>query len=172
MEIDALPGESILAAMERHQVSTKLGILTDPPSECRRGNCLTCTAAATLKLPEVGADDKQSLSMFLRSDDGLTPSLSEWIARRGYVLTCSTYVLGPGVNVELGVNHDAWQDVYKNRLEGEETQRAARKALARVIRKNAERNVDEWKRGTEQVLLESPSVVTDDSSLLIDEHDV
>jgi ferredoxin len=172
MEIDALPGESILAAMERHQVSTKLGILTDPPSECRRGNCLTCTAAATLNSLKVGIEGKQPLSMALRSDDGLAPSLSEWIARRGYVLTCSTYVVGPGVDVELGVNHDAWQDVYKNRLEGEETQLAARKALARVIRKNAERNVDEWKRGTEQVLLASPSVEADESSLLIDEQGV
>jgi ferredoxin len=172
MEIDALQGESILAAMERHQVSTKLGVLTDPPSECRRGNCLTCTAAATLKAPEIGIEGKRTLSMALRSDDGLSPSLSEWVARRGYVLTCSTYVVGPGVAVELGVNHDAWQDVYKNRLEGEATQLAARKAFARVIRKNAERNVDEWRRGTEQVLLDSPSVETDESSLLIDEQGV
>lgn len=170
LEIDALPGESILAAIERHQVSSKLGILTDPPSECRRGNCLTCTAAATLQPPEGIGEGKMVLSTALRSDDGLAPSLSEWIARRGYVLTCSTYVVGPGVDVELGVNHDAWQDVYKNRLESEETQLSARKALARVIRKNAEQNVDEWRRGTEQALLESPSAETGASSLTIDDQ--
>lgn len=139
------PGESILVAMERFNVAETLG-LPEMPSDCRRGSCLTCSA--------VHAPDSQSDSLY-RGDDGLSPAVSRLAAKKGFVLTCSSFVRGDGLHLQLAENHLAWNEIYRNRLEAEETQRVARKALARVLRKSAERNIADWTRETEEVYRQS-----------------
>jgi hypothetical protein len=71
------------------------------------------------------------------------------VAKEGYVLTCSSYLTGSGVHLTLGENHQVWEDVYKLRLEDE---RLALETMARIIRRNAEQNVEKWAKETEEVL--------------------
>jgi hypothetical protein len=68
---------------------------------------------------------------------------------KGYVLTAAS-IHGNG-GLELGENHQVWDDMYRVRVQDEEAQRIAREAMARVIRKAAERNVEEWTEETEEV---------------------
>jgi len=147
-EVPVQPGETILAALERSGVSRDL-CLPEMPSDCRRGNCMTCTAQHLLG---------SKTSNLVRGEDGLSPELSKQVAERGYVLTCSSYIEGDGVQLKLGENNQAWNAMYRLRLQEEETQRVARAAMARVIRKSAERNLDEWAKETEEIYEKSGDV--------------
>jgi len=105
--------ESILSALERTGAARRLAI-SDPPFECRRGNCLTCA----------GRHAEGSLtSSVRRGEDGLSPYLSKEVRGLGYVLTCSSFVVGDGVKLELGSNSDAWEAVHTKRLESSDTER-------------------------------------------------
>lgn len=137
------PGESLLSALER--AASARG-WSEIPSDCRRGNCLTCTArhAATSRREHV-----QPLG-----DNGLSPAISlpcteDKENRETYFLTCRSTVTGPGVSLHLGENTAAWTHVYQSRLTNEETRRAADVALARVLRKAAERDPVAWRQQTE-----------------------
>ena len=173
VKVNAEPGESILAALERHRVFEQLGLGSAFPSDCRRGNCLTCAVSILghhVEDPVVPASPAEvdasssSRPSLLRTDDGLSPELSRWMARRGVVLACSSYVQGPGVQLRLrddgdSENHALWDTLYRHRLEDESTQRVARKAMARVIRRRAERHPDEWAQSTEKALRQSPGTL-------------
>lgn len=146
--IDVQLGESILAAMERHgRVAETLG-LPEMPADCRRGNCMTCAARH--------ASDSNPTSLE-RGEDGLAPSLSRHVkkSKSAYVLTCSSFVKGDGVHLELAENDRIWNDLYRRRLESEDTRRVGREAMARVIRKHAERNRELWTEETEEMLRKS-----------------
>jgi ferredoxin len=134
------PGETILAALERSGIVTSSLCLPDMPSDCRKGNCLTCAASHH--------SDSQKENL-VRGEDGLAPAMSQHVAKEGYVLTCSSYLTGSGVHLTLGENHQVWEDVYKLRLEDE---RLALETMARIIRRNAEQNVEKWAKETEEVL--------------------
>ncbi|CAB9519098.1 expressed unknown protein [Seminavis robusta] len=135
-------GESILAALERTGVADQLA-MPSMPSDCRRGNCLTC----------VGQHDNESnTSSLQRGEDGLSPYMSTQAQQRGYILTCSSFVVGNGVKLQLGANTQAWEELYSGQLEEEESKEVGRAAMAKVIRLNAERNVEEWARETEETL--------------------
>lgn len=137
--------ETILAAMERSKVSREL-CLPELPADCRRGNCLTCTAQH---------GDTSRTEHLRRGEDGLAPSSSAHVADQGYVLTCSSYVTGNGVVLQLGENRKVWDDVYQRRWQTEDHQLIARAAKAKTIRMYAERNVPEWTAETEQVYRKS-----------------
>jgi hypothetical protein len=77
--------------------------------------------------------------------------MSQCVSEKGYVLTCSSSIHGNGVHLELGENHQVWDDMYRMRVQDEDARRIAREAMARVIRKAAERNVEEWTEETEEV---------------------
>lgn len=77
--------------------------------------------------------------------------MSEQLQKRGYVLTCSSHVTGPGVHLDLDQHVRAWQEMYAQRFDEEETKRAARYAMARVIREFAETHVEEWTEETEEI---------------------
>jgi hypothetical protein len=139
--ISVQPGETILAALERSSNTSTL-CLPEMPADCRRGNCLTCTASHR--------PDSQKENIW-RGEDGLAPCMSQCVSEKGYVLTCSSSIHGNGVHLELGENHQVWDDVYRVRVQDEDAQRVAREAMARVIRKAAERNVEEWTEETEEV---------------------
>lgn len=129
------PGESILSALER--------TTTGAPSDCRRGNCLTCVGKHA---PGSQTDQLQP------GDDGLSPYMSQEAQKRGYILTCSSTVRGNGVKLQIASHQDAWTELYQQRLEEEPIKLAGRAAMAQVIRMNAEQNVEEWTQETEKVL--------------------
>ena len=139
--------ETILAALERQSISDRLGMPTNMiPSDCRRGNCLTCTGTH--------ASPRSRESNSVVTDDGLSPHMSQWMRDKGYVLTCSSKVVGDGLELELelGANSLAWEEAYLTRLEDEHAKRVGWAAMARTKRKSDERNVPRWKRETEGVL--------------------
>jgi ferredoxin len=129
-------GETLLSALER--AASQLG-WSEVPSDCRRGNCLTCTARHT---PESSTEHVQPLT-----DDGLSPDLS--IDGEEYLLTCKSTVTGPGVVLQVGQNSALWKHVYQSRFEDESTRRAADAAIARVLRKAAEKDPEGWRVETE-----------------------
>jgi ferredoxin len=153
-QIDVRPRETVLAALERQgdAVRAELTALSELPSDCRRGNCLTCAAAVVGDGPMT----KRALSV-VRGEDGLSPAVSRQVADAGYVLTCSSTVRAPGLRLQLGENHRLWDQIYRKRLvEDEETAATARRYMAKMIRRAAERDVRQWARETEQVLQKSP----------------
>ena len=159
--VDINEGESVLNAMERSpEVARRLGLPGGGmPSDCRRGNCMTCSA--------VHRDDSETGNL-KQGGNGLTPAVSKRMLasptaassapppQQQYVLTCSSYVEGEGVHLELGECDSAWIEAYKASLESDETRRIARESVARAIRKGAERNVGEWAERTEEVLRKTP----------------
>ena len=156
IDVPVWDGETILSALERAAnagVSPGTGgsgagggCLIPPPSDCRRGNCLTCTARHNV-------DSK--VSNLQSMNDGLSPHVAARIAEKGYILTCSSTISGPGVSLTLGKNNQLWDYVYRHRLEEEGTEITAREAMAKAIRLSAERNVLEWQEQTERAYQES-----------------
>ena len=141
-EVSIRANETILSGLERANVMDQLAI-PELPSDCRRGNCLTC----------VGRHTPTSHESSLQSEeDGLSPEMSRQVSKRGYILTCSSRVVGDGVKLELGEQYKVWKDVYYNRLYDESTQYVSRSAMARAIRMSDERNPDLWAVKTQTAL--------------------
>jgi len=149
--LNVKPDEPILSAMERSHVSKTL-CLPDIPHECRRGNCLTCTG---IHAPN------SNVSNLVSEDNGLSPHLSKKTFENkkgeegGYVLTCSSFVVGDGVKLELGRNDDIWTEVYSDRLMGDDMERIGMEARAKLLRRVAEQNVQKWAKETEKALRQS-----------------
>jgi ferredoxin len=165
-DINVQPQESILSALERQSIhiQTQLTTLPDMPFDCRRGNCLTC--AALVKDQSVF---DTNLKILRTDDNGLSPTLSNHLQDQGYILTCSSFVEPQNesdeattasssssssscLHLELGVHNELWNEIYSNRFMTPETQYVARTAIARVLRKSAERNLQEWVQSTEKML--------------------
>ena len=68
------------------------------------------------------------------------------------MLTCSSFVVGNGLKIQLGEHDDVWNAMYKTRLEDEMAEHIGRVAKARVIRRAAESNVRKWTDQTERAL--------------------
>jgi hypothetical protein len=83
--------------------------------------------------------------------------MSREVQRAGYLLTCSSFVVGNGLKVQLGENEQVWENMYRNRLEDERAVHIGRVAKARVIRKAAESNIPKWAKQTLKVLEETDS---------------
>lgn len=79
--------EPLLTAVER------AGFL--PGSDCRRGNCLSCAARVVDGAP------------FSLRVSGCTALCTE-AHSMGLVLLCSAYAVGPGVELALGYEGEAW----------------------------------------------------------------
>lgn len=141
-QVSISANETILSGLERARVMDELAI-TELPSDCRRGNCLTCVGRHTSSSQE---------SSLQRGEDGLSPEISRQVSLEGYVLTCSSRVVGQGVKLELGENYKAWKHIYCNRLYDESTQYVARSAMARTIRLSDERNPQRWAVKAEMAL--------------------
>ncbi|KAG7374567.1 2Fe-2S iron-sulfur cluster binding domain containing protein [Nitzschia inconspicua] len=137
--------ETILAALERHQISDRLSLPNHMvPSDCRRGNCLTCTGTHT---------NNSNLDSVV-TDDGLSPHMSRWMRHKGFLLTCSSVVVGEGLELRLGENGLAWEEMYKTRLETDQARVLGWAAMARTKRQSDERNLPRWTKETEGVLRE------------------
>lgn len=146
-EIHVRPYETLLAAMERSGAADRL-CLPSLPSDCRRGNCLTCSAR------HVEGSKEDSLA---RGEDGLSPHMSREVKKAGYLLTCSSFVVGDSLKVQLGEKEEVWENMYRERLEDERAVHIGRVAKARVIRRAAESNVPKWTKQTEEVLDQTDS---------------
>ena len=175
--IQVLPNESILSALERQAkyVQSQLTTLPDMPSDCRRGNCMTCAA----QIRNHHRNHNNQDVIIRRHDNGLSPIISNLIADQGYLLTCSSFVAPPRqhdattttsdtsnmIQLELGVHHEIWQEVYDRRFTTPETQYVAQAAMARVLRQSAERNPEEWRQSTER-LLRRPTETTESDAAI------
>eukprot|EP00978_Attheya_sp_CCMP212_P023327 scaffold71216_cov42-Attheya_sp.AAC.1 len=152
------PDETILNAMERSQVTDELCI-PSIPHECRKGCCLTCTGRHQ-EGSNVAAAAAATNNGDENVDNGLSPGIATTMDRQGYVLTCSSYVVGDGIKLDLGRNDDAWTSIYQDRLEGPEMEAISQRARAKLLRLTAEQNVPKWTKETESALEKSG----DDSS--------
>ena len=146
IDLEIYQNESILSALERSSAHDMLS-LPSLPHECRRGNCLTCSSrhAKTSNIDNVEL-----------KNDGLAPSLVKEMKERNFVLTCSSYVLGDGVELELDVSDDAWREIHIDRvISDKEGERIRNEAVAKAIRMANERNIDAWSKTTERLLMET-----------------
>ena len=134
------PHETILMALERSRSSLSMSSL---PFDCQRGNCLTCSGLV-----------KEGSSSIVRGDDGLAPAVGDNLRKKGFVLTCSSYVVGEGVKIELGQCNDAWTETYKTQPESGMPD-MGNAAAAKALRLLAEKDVPKWAKDTEKTLKES-----------------
>ena len=134
------PHETILMALERSRSSLSMSSL---PFDCQRGNCLTCSGLV-----------KEGSSSIVRGDDGLAPAVGDNLRKKGFVLTCSSYVVGEGVKIELGQNEAAWTETYQTQPESGMPD-MGNAAAAKALRLAAEKDVPKWARDTEKTLKES-----------------
>jgi ferredoxin len=115
------------------------------PHDCRRGTCLTCSSRTM-----DGCDIRHVMS---NVNDGLAETISSYLERTGIVLTCCSYVTGPGVVLELDVNDDVWDMVHRRRTYDEpDTETLGMEARARLFRRIDEGDVNGWRRRTEDAL--------------------
>jgi len=154
-DIQARSDETILTALERNQLSLqRLGLPNSMiPSDCRKGNCLTCTGTHASVSSRLASG-----TAVVCDGDGLSPHMSRTIQEKGYILTCSTRVVGEGLQLNLGENHNVWKDIYQDRLEEEPTQSAKWAAMARCKRQSDERNQAAWEKHMEKLIKEESSI--------------
>ena len=143
--------EPILQALERQSTSSdQLSLaLSNIPHECRRGNCLTC--ASKIASDSNTNVQQEDINLVANIDNGLSPTIASELTKSGYVLTCCSYVTGPGVVLELDQNNEVWDAVYRQRLTDGDTKQVALEAQARLLRRVDEENVGRWKNKMEKV---------------------
>eukprot|EP00584_Thalassiosira_punctigera_P007813 CAMPEP_0172534728 /NCGR_PEP_ID=MMETSP1067-20121228/6991_1 /TAXON_ID=265564 ORGANISM="Thalassiosira punctigera, Strain Tpunct2005C2" /NCGR_SAMPLE_ID=MMETSP1067 /ASSEMBLY_ACC=CAM_ASM_000444 /LENGTH=289 /DNA_ID=CAMNT_0013319551 /DNA_START=46 /DNA_END=915 /DNA_ORIENTATION=+ len=117
--------------------------LSHIPHECRRGNCLTCSSRIE--------ETSETQNVLANVDNGLSPTVASELARSGYILTCCSFVTGPGVTLELDQNEQVWDIVYRKRICDTNSKQIATEAQARLLRRVDEENVGKWKRRMEEV---------------------
>ncbi len=135
-------GESTTATTARQAPPSSLA-LSHIPHDCRRGNCLTCSSRVSSS-----SDERHVLA---NVNNGLSPAVASELEGSGYVLTCCSYVTGPGVVLELDQNEQVWDMVYRRRVcNNVDTKLLAMEAQARLLRRLDEGNVGKWKRKMEE----------------------
>lgn len=126
--------------------------LSNIPHECRRGNCLTCSSRLVRSNNSHNHNGHAGSNIQANVDNGLSPAVATELTKSGYVLTCCSYVTGPGVVLELDQNHDVWDLVYRQRICADDAKRAALEAQARSLRRADEDNLGQWKDRLEEKL--------------------
>jgi ferredoxin len=117
--------------------------LSHIPHECRRGNCLTCSSRV--------APSSDVRHVLANVNNGLSPTVASELAGSGFILTCCSYVTGPGVVLELDQNDQVWDMVYRRRICNDaDSKLLAMEAQARLLRRVDESNVGKWKRKMEE----------------------
>jgi ferredoxin len=82
------------------QAAEEAGLL--PGSDCRRGNCLSCAARVV---------DGEPYTLRVEENTALCTECHT----EGIVLLCSAFPCGPGLELALGADGDAWQLQYEGR---------------------------------------------------------
>ena len=129
--------------------------LSHIPHECRRGNCLTCSSRVISKTTNSNSanDNAHNTNILANIDNGLSPTMASSLTKSGYILTCCSYVTGPGVVLELDQNDKVWDIMYRKRIcddDIDDTKQMVLEAQARLLRKVDEENLDKWKRKIEE----------------------
>ena len=129
--------------------------LSHIPHECRRGNCLTCSSRVISKTTNSNSanDNAHNTNILASIDNGLSPTMASSLTKSGYILTCCSYVTGPGVVLELDQNDKVWDIMYRKRIcddDIDDTKQMVLEAQARLLRKVDEENLDKWKRKIEE----------------------
>jgi hypothetical protein len=97
------------------------------------------------------SDAARNRVLLANVNNGLSPVVASELEGSGYVLTCCSYVTGPGVVLELDQNDELWDMVYKRRIcNNLDTKLLAMEAQARLRRRLDEGNVEKWKRKMEE----------------------
>lgn len=133
--------QTILQALEQQNVKDLLS-LPDLPQDCRRGNCLTCSAKIK--------SGKVSLQ-----NDGLSPSMAQRIQKENLVLTCSSFI-EQDTHLELGVCDDVWREMYGSSVPYEdlEGEQIVQDAVAKAMRVAGEKNFNKWVVTAEKMLVD------------------
>ena len=132
--------ESILEALERQTILVPLSHI---PHECRRGNCLTCSAK--VRSPKKTNTRDSHANILANVDNGLSPMVSSELAKSDYILPCSSYITGSGVVLELDQNDKAWDLIYRKRIHNIDTERLVLEAQAKLLRSVDEDNIHKFK---------------------------
>jgi len=114
--------------------------LSNIPHECRRGSCLTCSSRIV---------QSNSQNILANVDSGLSPTVASALTESGFILTCCSYVTGPGVVLELDQNDTAWDFVYRKNSSDEDSKQAALEGQARLLRRRDEKKMEDWKNRME-----------------------
>ena len=121
------PSEPLLTQLE------SIGLRA--PSDCRRGNCLSCAARL---LPDSSFNYEEDPATFLCRE-----------ARdAGYILTCSTRAVGPGLKILLEQQSEAFQIQFYDRFE--KAREAGCHASSKTMTDYNVRHTPEWIQRTEQ----------------------
>ncbi|CAM9229937.1 unnamed protein product [Choristocarpus tenellus] len=107
--ITVQPGDSILESAEMAGLTLSY--------ECRRGNCTSCAAKIL-----------HGSSPFVETHAEKRSGTSD---PEGYVLTCCSFPVGPGVKLSLGRNPDMWED-FCARFTQEETREMLSEASSEI----------------------------------------
>ena len=116
--------------------------LSHIPHDCRRGNCLTCSSRIKTK--------SNTQNIVVNVNNGLSPTVDSELIKSGYILTCCSFITGPGVALELDKNDQVWDMIYRKRMCNNDTKKIALEAQARLLRRVSEENVGKWKRRMEE----------------------
>ena len=95
------------------------------------------------------SNDRINSNVEIRKD-GLSPNISRTIKEKGIVPTCSTFVVGEGVHVELGVCDEVWREIYAD--DDAEGERLRNDAMAKAMRLSDEKNLHRWALKTTKML--------------------
>jgi len=143
--------EPILHALERQSIvaSSSMSI----PNECRRGNCLTCSSRVVIPNNNnnegLAVARQQKNALLANVNNGLSQTVASEVTNSGIILTCCSYITGPGVESELDQNDNVWDLIYRRRICPSSTT-ARLEAQARLLCRVDEDNVDTWKRKMEE----------------------
>lgn len=142
IDVQIPSNQTILQALEQQNVKDLLS-LPDLPQDCRRGNCLTCSAKIK--------SGKVSLQ-----NDGLSPSMAQRIQNDNIVLTCSS-VIEQDTHLELGVCDDVWREMYGSSVPYEdlEGEQIVQDAVAKAMRVAGEKNFNKWVVTAEKMLVDN-----------------
>jgi|EP01082_Thalassiosira_pseudonana_P000047 ferredoxin len=168
--------EPILQALERQSTSSDKSndpsdsgcsslALSNIPNECRRGNCLTCASRIVLQ-PSNGNNVRTHQNILPNVNNGLSPTVASELTNSGYILTCCSYITGPGVTLEIDQSNEVWDRVYRQRFCDVDAKQVAMEAQARLLRRVDEKNVGKWKKRMRKVLESSDNEEGNDVSAL------
>ncbi|KAL3797749.1 hypothetical protein HJC23_000294 [Cyclotella cryptica] len=144
MIIHVEENESILQALERQSLASTPSLgLSNIPHDCRRGNCLTCASRLNAVEPSTQTNLRPNVN------NGLSPAVASDLTKNGFVLTCCSYITGPGVSLELEQNDQLWDMVYRSRHN--DVGQIGMEAQARLLRRVDEENIGKWKKRMEKV---------------------
>ena len=78
-------------------------------------------------------------------NNGLSQTVASELVDSGIILTCCSFITGPGVELELDQNDDVWDLIYRRRIFTLSTA-AGLEAHARLLQRVDEDNAEKWKR--------------------------